>query len=96
VHIKFKDWSLNQPWIAPNSHENLTQNSQQDVSCPEKKAPWPYLFFWFSPNKQKSEHQSESKLCNILDPEPIESLPTPHYFSLPASFKAACMNLQNK
>jgi hypothetical protein len=41
---------LNQPFIAPNSHENPAWHREQGVSGPwpwEKKPPWLFLFSSF-------------------------------------------------
>jgi hypothetical protein len=57
----------NRPLIAPNSHKNTTQFSQQDMSCPGKKAPWTFLSFF--PSQQAEDRASiRTELCNILDP----------------------------
>jgi hypothetical protein len=59
-HIKLKDWPLNQPLIAPNSHENPSWHSQEGMFTQGKKPSGHFtLFFSFSQNKQKTDHQSE-------------------------------------
>jgi hypothetical protein len=102
VHIKFKDCPLNQPLIAPNNCKNSEQHSQQGVSCPGKKAHQPFLSLsFFSPNKQKSVHQSESNSATSWTRSPWKAslcgcCTEKRDFSPMASCKAACMNLQNE
>jgi hypothetical protein len=51
---------------------------------------WCFGFFFSSFSSSFSFHHQPDSNCNILNPEPVESLPTPHYtekswchFSLP-------------
>jgi hypothetical protein len=59
---KIQRLTLNQSLIAPNSHKNPTWYNQQGMSGPGGKKPLAISLSFFSPNKQKTEHQSESTL----------------------------------
>jgi hypothetical protein len=105
VHIKFKDWPLNQPLIAPNSCKNPMQHSQQGVSGPGVGGGGNlshFLFFFFLPT---SRRQNINQNQTLWHPGPLACgkppYTTPHWekqqhFSTPAASKAACMNLQNE
>jgi hypothetical protein len=58
---KIQRLTLKSALISPNSHKNPAWHSQQGVlaSSPGKKAPGHFSFL-SCPNKQKTEHQSES------------------------------------
>jgi hypothetical protein len=76
------------------------------VSFPGKKAPWPFLFFsilFFSLNKQKTEHQSESNSVTFWTSNlwktslyHVMLREAACHFSPPAGYKAACVNLQTE
>jgi hypothetical protein len=72
---KFKDRPLNQPLIAPNSHENPEQHSQQGMSNPGEKVLGHFSFFFLF---QQAEDRTPIRIrfCDILDPEPVENFPT--------------------
>jgi hypothetical protein len=61
-----------------------------------------FLSFFFSPNKQKTEHQSESNSVTSWTPSPQKVSPCHATLKKEASFlptcqsKAACMKLQNE
>jgi hypothetical protein len=55
VQIKFKDRTLSQLLIAPNSCKNPAQQSQQGMSGPGEKAPPPISLFFFSSFSQQEE-----------------------------------------
>jgi hypothetical protein len=79
VQIKFKDGTLSQLLIAPNSCKNPAQQSQQGMSGPGEKAPPPFLFSFFllSPNKKKLQS------CSSETAEQTGEHQKPHAINLP-------------
>jgi hypothetical protein len=100
--------TLNQPLIAPNSCKNPHGTTSKGCPALGIKAPLaisPFLFLFLFLSQQEEDRPSiRIKLCDILEPYSMESLPTPHhtgkkvvpFFPPRAGSKAVCIKLQNK
>jgi hypothetical protein len=110
VLIKFKDWPLNKPFIAPNSRKYPTQHSQQGLSSlqPWEKSPWPclslflfFIFFLLPTSRRQSINQDQTlwhswPLAQRKPPYIALHWKQQRHFSLLACFKAAWLKLQKK
>jgi hypothetical protein len=72
---KIQRLTFKSPLIAPNSHKNPMQHRQPDVYSPGKKGFSQLFLFLFFSQQAEDRASIRIKLCDILDPYPMESLP---------------------